>query len=609
MSINTGYNTASILQHTRISPERAQEILTAVNKQQQADSATLRAINVADLGETLDADVEFDHALLREAPTLPKGKLTREGSLLLVLATMIETQGEQALKKLSDNLASMQGMLDSRRKHGEKLSAEAESAVQANEQAVAELKDAVSQLSSAEEMLQEKAQGLKQAKAELKQLQEVIDPGSDPDYSANLAAAEQKVNAAQNQFDTASAAVSKAEALSQQKNKVAQSTQDTAYKALKALNDTADSPGYATVGGQMGQLSEKQLNNTAALSLVLAKFIQSVGENSTEGLKNDLAITNAMQEANKKDMLKKADEYSEQQRKAEESNKMTGCMGKIIGGIATAVGVVGLAFGGAGAGLMAVGIGLMVLDPIVEAISGESLTEMMISPIMEHIFMPLMELMSEIIDKMIDYTPLGLLLKELDKLTGLDMTEMVKALAAAAATVAVFVAVAYVAKSAAKTMIDKMPKILTEVVGKAVKEAVEQAGKAVPKMVKKGSKQLSQKIGQMQKGVFKNDVLAQEKWINRLELARNTSIASGAVTQATGNIITGQLQKEAMDTLADFTLSAADMEILKQLVEMIYDAFERKQQLVQQMWGEMRQQLVHQADTGRTVMRNLHASV
>ncbi|VTR36400.1 Uncharacterised protein [Serratia fonticola] len=49
-------------------------------------------------------------------------------------------------------------------------------------------------------------------------------------------------------------------------------------------------------------------------------------------------------------------------------------------------------------------------------------------------------------------------------------------------------------------------------------------------------------------------------------------------------------------------------EILKQLAEMIYQSFERKQELVQQLWGEMRNQLLQQSGTGRTIMRNLSAS-
>ncbi len=381
-----------------------------------------------------------------------------------------------------------------------------------------------------------------------------------------------------------------------------------ADQALERMKASADTPGYASMRSGTAQQTEKHLNNAATLSLLLGKFIQSVGDQSVEDLKNDLAITNTMREANQKDMLKKSEEFAEQQRKAEEASKATGCLGKIIGGIATAVGAVGMVFGGAGAGLMAVGIGLMVLDPIMEAITGKSLTGMVLDPVMEHVFMPLMDLMSKLLDKIIDYTPIGLLLKELDKLTGLDITDMVKALAAAAATVAVFIAVAYVAKSAAKTMIDKMPKILTEALNKAVKDTVEQVSKAVPDMVKNGSKKISQKVGSLQKAVFKNDPLSQEKWLNRLELTRNTAMVTGSTTQATGNMISGQLQKEAMDALAGFTLSAADMEILKQLAEMIYQSFERKQELVQQLWGEMRNQLLQQSGTGRTIMRNLSAS-
>ncbi|WP_258089441.1 type III secretion system translocon subunit SctE [Serratia liquefaciens] len=608
MTTNVGFKPVSLLQHTRISPERAQQILTDVNKQQRSETTAVRNINVADLGETLDADVEFDHALLRESPVLPKGKLTRDGSLLLVLSTMIELQGQQAIDKLSSNLSSMQSMLDARKKAGEKLSAEAEAAVSVNEQALEEFKVAVDGQTAALLNQDEKAQLVKQAGEELKQLKEQVDPESDPAYQDKLLAAEKKLSEANTAFNAAKTVTEKAEAIALQKQKVVMVAQNNAAQALEKLNNSVDIPGYANVRSSVNQQTEKHLNNAATLSLLLGKFIQSVGDQSIEDLKNDMAITNTMREANQKDLQKKSEEFAEQQRKAEEASKATGCLGKVIGGIATAVGAVGLLFGGAGAGLMAVGIGLMVLDPIMEAVTGQSLTGMVLDPVMEHVFMPLMNLMSKLLDAIIDYTPIGLLLNELDKLTGLDITDMFKALAAAAATVAVFIAAAYVAKSAAKTMIDKMPKILTEALGKAVKDTVEQVSKAVPNMVKNGSKKVSQKVDQLQKAVFKNDPLSQEKWLNRLELTRNTAMVTASTTQAAGNIITGKLRKEAMDALADFSLSAADMEILKQLAEMVYQAFERKQELVQQLWGEMRNQLIHQTDTGRTIMRNLSAS-
>ena len=450
---------------------------------------------------------------------------------------------------------------------------------------------------------------LEQARDQLKQLQMQGKPESDLDHQMALTAAHKKLNSAQYEVDRAQMVVGQAEEKGYQKEQNAMAMQQVASRSMAALNSVAEQPGGVTLRSAAMQQSEKLLNNGAVLSLVLAKFIQSVGDNLVTKLEGDLEISNAMQEANKNDMLKKADEYEEQQRKAEEANKMTSCLGNIIGGIATAVGAIGMVFGGAGAGLMAVGIGLMVLDPIVEAVAGKSLTGMVLNPVIEHVFMPLMNVMSEILDKLIEYTPLGLLLEGLDKLTGLDITDTVKALASAAAAVAVFIAVAYVAKSAAKTVLDKMPKIVTEAVSQALKDTLQHVSNAVPNMVKNGSKKVGQTVSQLHKAVFKNDPLSQEKWINRMQLAHNTTMATGVVTQATGGVITGQLQKAAMDTLGGLTITSAQLEILKQLSEMVIESFEQKQQLIQQMWGEMHQQLVHRSDTGRAIMHNLRSSV
>ncbi|VTR36389.1 Effector protein sipB [Serratia fonticola] len=143
------------------------------------------------------------------------------------------------------------------------------------------------------------------------------------------------------------------------------------------------------------QQTEKHLNNAATLSLLLGKFIQSVGDQSVEDLKNDLAITNTMREANQKDMLKKSEEFAEQQRKAEEASKGDWMSWQDYRGDCHCRRGCRHGVRWCGAGLMAVGIGLMVLDPIMEAITGKSLDGMVLDPVMEHVFMPLMDLMSK----------------------------------------------------------------------------------------------------------------------------------------------------------------------------------------------------------------------
>ncbi|VTR36374.1 Uncharacterised protein [Serratia fonticola] len=75
MTIDVGFKPVNLLQHTRISPERAQQILTDVNKQQRVETAAVRNVNVTTSVTHWKPDMEFDHALLREAPVLPKGKL------------------------------------------------------------------------------------------------------------------------------------------------------------------------------------------------------------------------------------------------------------------------------------------------------------------------------------------------------------------------------------------------------------------------------------------------------------------------------------------------------------------------------------------------------
>ncbi len=55
-------------------------------------------------------------------------------------------------------------------------------------------------------------------------------------------------------------------------------------------------------------------------------FIEIVGKNTEESLQNDLALFNALQEGRQAEMEKKSAEFQEETRKAEETNRIMGCI-------------------------------------------------------------------------------------------------------------------------------------------------------------------------------------------------------------------------------------------------------------------------------------------
>ncbi|MFS1539709.1 MAG: hypothetical protein ACL7BU_14655 [Candidatus Phlomobacter fragariae] len=85
-----------------------------------------------------------------------------------------------------------------------------------------------------------------------------------------------------------------------------------------------------------------------------------------------------------------------------------------------AIGAVGVLFGGAGIALMAVLIALLSVVFIAEKATARSLTDKIMSPLMEDVFIPLMEIIGKVVDTILEYIALGSLLKEIDKAAGTD---------------------------------------------------------------------------------------------------------------------------------------------------------------------------------------------
>lgn len=114
------------------------------------------------------------------------------------------------------------------------------------------------------------------------------------------------------------------------------------------------------------------------------------------------------------------------------------------------------------------------------------------SPLMEHVFMPLMEMIGKVVDAILEYTPLGNLLKEIDKAAGTDLSSMIKAIATAAIAVATIIALAYVAKSAAKFLFEKMSQTFINSIMQVAKQAITQViKKIIPNAVRNMSNQTS----------------------------------------------------------------------------------------------------------------------
>ncbi|EPF14991.1 Effector protein sipB [Cedecea davisae] len=445
-------------------------------------------------------------------------------------------------------------------------------------------------------------------------------------------ASEEDIAKAKADVATATTAYDKAqENLTAAKNKTKDAI-DEGQKILDKLNaKTAELnkkyanvvlPGSASVSTAAEQ-SEKALSRTAVMIMLISEFIKNMDEVASEKLKSDLEVNRIQTKARQAEMKRKSDEYIEQTRKAEDTQKMADCIGKILGGLAIALGAITTIFGGAGTTLMAIGIALMVLDPILEATTGKSLTGMIMDPLMEHVLMPLMNFLGDIVTKIFDYTPLGLLLKEIDKATGANMMDTIHMAVTAAVAIAAIVVVALVAKSAAKFLIKKMAKAVVQTIKKAIKQVID---KIIPQIIKGIAKQASAMMKQMVRQIEKVSAkmtknitgLVKESDsavmnnlrkinLNHLNMARVGISTSNSFVQSGMSMNVANIQLEATKTLAEFQMANTDIKILRDLLDTIISRFKSDQGQVQSIGQMLSDTLQSQSAAGHFVTRNMKA--
>lgn len=387
---------------------------------------------------------------------------------------------------------------------------------------------------------------------------------------------------------------------------------------------------------------EEALSNTAKLLEILTTLIITIGNSTVDKLKDDLEINRKRATANQNELKRKAEEYEQQVQKAEETQKIAKCVGQILGGLVMAIGAAAALFGGAGIALMAVGVALLAADFIAEKATGRSLTDRIMSPLMEHVFMPLMEMIGKVVDAILEYTPLGNLLKEIDKAAGTDLSSMVKAIATAAIAVAAIIALAYVAKSAAKFLFEKMSQTfinsimqvakqaITQVIKKIIPNAVRnmsnQTSVAIKKIINEITKKLEQvasKISAMMEkatqhvneSVFKNMKLSTPEEIyrlmritgNRLAMANQAIMFSNTATQGglRINVANAELQKANIN--ADMLFDRYEIDRLMDDSQHLFTTYKHQQERIMKLFSDITEIITAQNDTGKYISKSLRA--
>lgn len=570
-----------------------------------------------------EAVVDDDRPIIRQSTS----KLTNKSQMLLTMLRYQSASNFMNESMLANAAAAFNAQANANIQKAQELSTELDKLHGDFDSESGAINNALDSFSAAKSNWQAASSKLKDAQNTLNNLL------NDPDaQSDDIQIAQTAVNEAENALKQASQVMSTADqnlnkALERGQNILNTINAKTAEMNTKYSHVQLKNPTAATAEQQ----SENALTRTGIMIQLITEFIMKMDDTASEKLRNDLEINKIQTQARQAEMKRKSDEYLEQTRKAEEAQKTAGCIGKILGGLAIAFGAITTIFGGAGVAMMAIGIALMIADPIVEALTGQSLTGRLMDPLMEHVLMPLMNVLSDIVGAIFDKTPLGLLLNAIDKATGANMMDTIRTVVTAAVAIAVIVAVAFVAKSAGKFLIDKMSKAMTSAIVQTVKEAVMKAiNKLIPTMVKNVARQGATAVRAMAAQISKNiqhvtqsvskkvtgflqgsesSILNNLSKINmnHLMMANIGVNTSNGVIQSGMNINIANIQLEAQKALAAFQLAHTDIKILSDVISSYMSRFKQDQEQVQIMGVTLSDMLQNQAAAGSAVIKNMKA--
>ncbi|WP_224718597.1 type III secretion system translocon subunit SctE [Pectobacterium versatile] len=332
--------------------------------------------------------------------------------------------------------------------------------------------------------------------------------------------------------------------------------------------------------------------NTKSLTFLMALISQLLNQSANEDLSASAEFKQKLSEAAAKDAEKKAKEYDEQVRKAEELQKTMGCIAKVLGWAITVVGVVGAAFtGGASLAIAAVGLALAIGDEICQAVNdGYSFMQAALEPLMEHVIKPLMEFMAKMYAQVLE--SFGL-----DKNT----SELVGQILGAISAAVILIATMMVAGSAASKLGDVvMKKLGGDVAKKAVQSTMQKMmDNVVGQTIKKMSGGLGRGMGM--------DPAKMAQMAVRMKMATTVASFANTTMQATGNIITADMMVKAAKIRANMINNIALQSMLNEMMDRAVNDYSRRLESVNEIIRNISTVADNQMQAGKFIARKMSA--
>ncbi|QUG74594.1 YopB/SseC family type III secretion system translocon subunit [Erwinia sp. E602] len=400
--------------------------------------------------------------------------------------------------------------------------------------------------------------------------------------------------------------------------------QVTLDKAAQLVETTSPQQ-MSAIEAQRNQKDE----NSDSLTFLMALMAQLIDKSAGEELNSAAKLKQVLAEASARDAEKKAKEYDEQVRKAEEMEKTMGCIGKAIGWALTAVGVLAAAFtGGTSLALAGIGLALAVGDEIYQAVTGDSFIQMAMQPLMESVIQPMMEFFAQLLTHALEAVGV-------DKANAELAGQILGAVAAAATmVVAAIVASSAVSKVAGMVMqkigtqlaqetsktvvktaaveIEKqvVKQVMESVAKEAVKEVAEQvAQKSTQKLMQK---LMDSSVGQILKRISQGAGRASgmsevkvAKFANRAEMALSAGGMANTAVQTAGSIHTAEMMVDAAKAQAKMMNSIVLQDLLNEIMDRVVESFSHRMATVNSIMQNIASVAENKSQAGKFITRQM----
>lgn len=470
--MNNNFGTVDFLSPLILS---AEEYVTPNTKLIKANDLTeskcAKKTEIKQLAEVFDGMSVKNSKIEKPLIPHPKVSVVRLKGLTALVGSLMQILSSANNDKLKSRLTQLTALNQAKAAFSKQILKDYQQAVEQSLLAQANLKDAIDELNTAREKLTAAESTL----ADLEKNLAALSP-SDSGYKKAMFA----VLKAQANKSLAYGELEKSKQKAQFLSFIAVQKSQYADGLFSKIQNISEVGVAESVG-----MNEHHLTGLAAMTLLMGQLSQLIGENADRKLQDSAELSKLLQEARQAEMQAKAKEQAEAIIKAEQLSKTMGCVGKILGGLITVVSIAGAAFtGGASLALAAVGIALMVADPIVAAITGKSITDRVMAPVLEHVIQPMMKYISETVNK---------LLKNL----GIEenISNIISTVVSAITIAVTMIAVSLLAKSAGKALIKKMMPMITKMITKLTPSVVKNSSQLLNGAVRTSVTRLGKNLG------------------------------------------------------------------------------------------------------------------